>query len=74
MRVRVRGSSAVQVHHDHGKAFDFNKFLRVIKYFCFTQRFAGTFFDTDGAVLVRLESDGLAKTSGPYIGAKKFNK
>ena len=74
MRVEVRGDSAVQVHHDHGKALDFNKFLLMIKYLIFPQRFAGSFFDTDGAVLVRLEPDGPAKTSGPYIAAKEFNK
>lgn len=34
----------------------------------------GLFFDTDGAVLLRLESDGPAKTTGPYIAAKEFNK
>ena len=40
----------------------------------FAQRFAGSFFDTDGAVLVRMESDGPAKTSSPYISVKEFEK
>ena len=38
------------------------------------QRFAGTFFDTDGATLLRLESDGPPKTTGPYIAAKEFDR
>ena len=40
----------------------------------FFQRLAGTFLDTDGSYLIRLQSDGPAKTTGPHILAKEVNK
>ena len=71
MRGQVSGSPAVQINHDFGsKKIDFFRGLILVV----LQRFAGTFFDTDGATLLRLESDGPAKTSGPYIAAKEINK
>jgi len=73
------------MHFD--KTFDFKDRIADVEELCETKyqgsllykyimilRFAGTFLDKDGAVLLRLDSDGPATITGPYISAKEINK